>query len=133
MLSGVFALVYDANLRAVDRLQPGRLRGLRELHRAAEIVVVGQRQRAVALSYRGVNELIGARGAVKEGKGRMTVEFCVQHERMFASLRSLCGNSFPASCRPRRYPRKQSLRARQFWSIPRTRASSRVAFSALRW
>ena len=31
----------------------------------------------------------------------MTVEFCVQHERMFASLRSLCGNSFPAGRFPR--------------------------------
>jgi hypothetical protein len=44
-----------------------------------------------------VNELIGARGAIEERKGRMTVEFCVQHERMFASLQRLCGNSFPAA------------------------------------
>ena len=95
MLGVGLAFVDDSNLGAVDRLQPGCLRGLCELDRAAEIVVVGQRQRAVAVSDGGVNELIGARGAVKERKGRMTVEFCVQHERMFASLRKLCGILFP--------------------------------------
>ena len=95
VLGGVLALVGDANLSAVNRLKPGSLRRLRELHRAAEIVVVGQRQRAVAVSDGGVNELTGARGAIKEREGRMTVEFCVQHERMFASFQRLCGILFP--------------------------------------
>ena len=47
------AAVVEAQLGAVDRAQPDRARRVRELHRAVDAVVVGQRERAVAELERG--------------------------------------------------------------------------------
>ena len=82
---GDVAAVVEVDLRPVDRLDAEPLRGLRELHRAAEPVVVGQRERAVAELGRGGGQLVGQRGAVEEGEGGVGVELGVHRcEHMFA-------------------------------------------------
>ena len=66
-------------------LSPSPFGGLRELHRAAQPVVVGQRERAVAELGRGGGQLVGQRGAVEEGEGGVGVELGVHAcEHMFA-------------------------------------------------
>ena len=73
-------LVGDRHLRAVDRAQaPQVARGLRELHRARDRVVVGERQRGVPALQRGGHQLVGQRGAVQEGEGGVAVELDVRH------------------------------------------------------
>ena len=76
--------VVEVDLRAVDRPQAERGRGLGELHRARDAVVVGERHRAVAELGRGGGEFVGQRGAVQEREGRVGVELDVHCERMFA-------------------------------------------------
>ena len=71
--------VGEVDLGAVDRAQPERPRGDRELHRARDRVVVGQGNRFVAQLERGGDDLVGQRGAVQEREGRMTVELDVRH------------------------------------------------------
>ena len=53
------AVVAEAQLRPVDRAQAEPLGGLRELHRAADRVVIGQRQRRVPALDRRRDELLG--------------------------------------------------------------------------
>ena len=67
-------LVVEVELRAVDRPQPESPRGLRELHRARDRVMVGQRQRLVAQLERRRDQLVGHRGPVEEGVGGVAVE-----------------------------------------------------------
>jgi hypothetical protein len=80
------AAVVEIHLRSVDRLQPEPLGGLRELHRAAQPVVVGQRERAVPEPRSRAGQLVGKRGAVEEGEGGMGVQLGVHGEHMFARL-----------------------------------------------
>ena len=54
-------------------------RRLRELHRAVDAVVVGQRERLVALLRRRRRQLVGQRGAVEEREGGVGVELDVRH------------------------------------------------------
>ena len=75
--------VLEIHLRPVDRPQPERRGGLHELHRARDAVVVGERHRLVAELGRGGGQLVGERGAVQEGEGRVGVKLDV-HEHMFA-------------------------------------------------
>jgi hypothetical protein len=76
--------VDEVDLRAVDRPEPQRRGGLRELHRPRDAVVVGQRERLVAAVERRGDQLLRQRGAVQEREGRMAVELDVRHEHMFA-------------------------------------------------
>jgi hypothetical protein len=69
--------VLQVHLRPVDRLHAGRLRRLGELHRAAQPVVVGQRERAVAVLRRGIDQLLGERRTVEERESGMGVELGV--------------------------------------------------------
>ena len=71
------AAVVEIHLRTVQRLQPEPLGRLRELHRAAQPVVVGDRERRVAELRRGGRQLVGQGGAVEEGEGGVGVELGV--------------------------------------------------------
>ena len=64
-------------LAARDRAQPQRLRRMSELERAVEPVVIGQRHRLVAQLDRPGGQLLGLRGPVQEGVGRVGVELDV--------------------------------------------------------
>ena len=57
---------FERDLGAGDRPQPERLRRVRELERAVDAVVVGQRERLVAELGGARGELLGLRGAVEE-------------------------------------------------------------------
>ncbi len=77
--------VVERQLGAGDRTDAERLRRLRELHRAVEAVVVGQRKRRVPLLSGGRGQLDRMRRSIEERVGRMAVELDVgQGERMFA-------------------------------------------------
>src|SRR3954454_20890233 len=82
---GDVTTVGQRDLAAVDRVQAGGLRRLRELHRAGHRVVVGQRQGGVAPRDRGGDELLGLRRPVEEREGRVAMQLDVGHEHMFAS------------------------------------------------
>ena len=69
--------VLEVDLRPVQRLDARGLRGLGELHRAADAVVVGEREGLVAVRGRGDRELVGQRGAVEEREGGVGVELGV--------------------------------------------------------
>ena len=77
------AAVLQRHLRPVDRVQPEARGGLRELHRAAQAVVVGERERLVAERGRRPHQLVRERGPVEEGIGGVGMELS-EHERMFA-------------------------------------------------
>ena len=57
----------ERHLRPRDRPHAERLRRMRELERAGDAVVVGQRERLVAELGRGGRKLLGLRGPVEEG------------------------------------------------------------------
>jgi hypothetical protein len=76
---GEVAPVVQREFRARDGHQAQRLRGLRELHRAVQAVVVGQGDRGVALLGGRDCELLRQRGAVEEGVGGVAVQFGVGH------------------------------------------------------
>ena len=78
------ATVLERHLRPVDRAQPEARGGLRELHRAAQPVMVGERERLIAQLDRRPHQLVRERGPVEEGEGGVGMELDV-HERMFAS------------------------------------------------
>ena len=61
--------VGQCHLRAGDRAHAERLCGVRELERAVDTLVVGQRQRLVAELGRLRSELLGQRGTVEERIG----------------------------------------------------------------
>jgi len=77
----VLAADVDRQLAAGDRLQPGRGSGLREHERAAEVVVVGQGERRVALQDRAIDQFLGVGGAVEEREGGMAVELDVGSQK----------------------------------------------------
>ena len=79
-------VVAEAQLRSMDRPQPQPLRCLRELHRAADRVVVSQCESRVPALDRRRDELLGKRCSVEERKGRVAMELDVRHERMFAQV-----------------------------------------------
>ena len=64
-------------LAAGDRAQPQRLRRMGELERAVETVVVGQREGLVAQLGGADDQLLGLRGPVQKGVGRMGMELDV--------------------------------------------------------
>ena len=70
-------LVLDGQLAAGDGPHAQRPGRVRELERAAEVVVIGQRERAVALLVRLRGQLLRPRRAVEEGVGRVAVELRV--------------------------------------------------------
>ncbi len=55
------------------------VRRLREDDGAAEVVVVGERERGVAELDRALDEHLGVRGAIEEGEGGVAVELDVRH------------------------------------------------------
>ena len=67
----------ERDLGTGDRSHPERLRGMRELERAVDAVVVGERERLVAELGRAGGELLGLGGAVEEGVGRVRVQLDV--------------------------------------------------------
>ncbi len=67
----------ERDLRAGDRPQPERLGGVRELERAVDPVVVGERERVVAELHRPRRELLRQRGAVQERIRRVGVQLDV--------------------------------------------------------
>ena len=67
---------------------PSGLQRLRHLHGAVQAVVVGQRERLVALLGRRPGQLDRVRGAVEERVGGVAVELDVGHEHMFAHPRA---------------------------------------------
>jgi hypothetical protein len=73
------AAVVERHFRPVDRAQAQRPGGLRELHRARDGVMVGERQRGMAALQRGGDELLRMRRAVEEGEGRVGVKLDVGH------------------------------------------------------
>ena len=56
----------ERHLGAGDRADAGELRRVRELERAEDAVVVGERERLVAELGRTQRELLGVRGPVQE-------------------------------------------------------------------
>ena len=56
----------ERHLGAGDRTEPERLRGVRELERAVDAVVIGERERRIAELGGADGQLFGQRGAVEE-------------------------------------------------------------------
>ena len=77
----------ERHLRAGDRPDAERLRRVRELERAVDPVVVGERERLVAELGRAKRQLLRQRRTVEEGVRRMRVELDVRHRRDVASDR----------------------------------------------
>ena len=71
-------LVVDSQLRAGDRAHAEAAAGVRELHRAPDAVVVGERNRRIAVDGRGGRQLLGARSTVEERIGRVGVQLGVR-------------------------------------------------------
>ncbi len=69
----------ERHLRSGDRSHTECLRRVGELERAADVVVIGERQRSVAELRRSDGQLLGKRGAVEERIGRVAVELDVGH------------------------------------------------------
>ena len=78
--------------RALASTVRDRLRGLGELHRAADPVVVGQREGLVPVRGRGDGELLGQRGAVQEGEGGVGVQLGVHGSNTCSHA---CGRKSP--------------------------------------
>ena len=70
--------VGERDLGAGDRPQPPGPRALRELHRAVQAIVVGQRERVVSELERAQDDLLDVRGAFEEGEVGMGVELGVR-------------------------------------------------------
>ncbi len=68
----------ERDLGAGDRAEPEELRGVRELERAVDPVVVGERERVVAELDRARGELLRQRGAVEERVRRVGVQLDVR-------------------------------------------------------
>ena len=77
----------ERHLRAGDRPDAERLRRVRELERAVDAVVVGERERLVAELGRAERELLRLRGAVEERVGRVAVQLDVR-TRLRRALRA---------------------------------------------
>ena len=72
--------VRERDLCAGDRPHAEVLRRVRELERAVDAVVVGERERLVAELRRAGRELLRLRRPVKEGVGRVRVQLDVRHD-----------------------------------------------------
>ena len=70
----------ERHLGAGDRADAERLRRVRELERAVDAVVVGERERLVAELRRARGELLRLRRPVEERVGRVAVELDVAHD-----------------------------------------------------
>ena len=81
----------DRQLAADDRPDADPLAGMRELHRSADVVVVGQRQGLEAELGRRSRQLGRVRGAVQEGVGAVAVELDPGHQSRWRNQR-------PESC-----------------------------------
>src|SRR5262245_42563122 len=82
----------DGQLRTYDRPDPDPRAGVCELHRPADVVVVGEPQRLVAeIRCRG-RQLSRVGGAVEEGVGRVAVQLDVAHQ---CRPQSRCRNQRP--------------------------------------
>ena len=68
---------FERHLGAGDRADPGELRRVRELERAVDAVVVGERERLVAELRRPGHELLGVRRPVEERVGGVAVQLDV--------------------------------------------------------
>ena len=79
------------DLRAGDRPHPQRFGGLRELHRAPDAIVVGDRERLMALLGSGGRQLVRMRGAVQEREAGVAMQLDV------GSHQARCPNQFPRS------------------------------------
>jgi len=78
--------VLDRQLGTRDRPHPEPLARMRELHRAPDAVVVGERDGAVAMHRRGGGELFRRGSAVEERIGRVGVELGVTHRALSSGL-----------------------------------------------
>jgi len=84
---GQVMIVVEIDLRPMDRAEAQRTGGDRELHRARDRVVIGQRKCAVAQLDSGRHQFIWKRGSIQERERGVTVQLDVGHEipeRMFA-------------------------------------------------
>ena len=72
------AAILDRQLAAGDGLQPDAARDVGEDERAAQVVVVGERQRVQAELHRPLGELVGMRGPVQEREPRVAVQLGVR-------------------------------------------------------
>ena len=81
----------DRQLAADDRPDADPLAGVRELHRPADVVVVGQRESLEAEFSRRRCQLGRVRGAVQEGVGAVAVELDPGHQSRWRNQR-------PESC-----------------------------------
>ncbi len=81
--------VSQRHLRPGDRTDAERLRGVRELERPIDAVMVGESERLVAELGRPNRQLLGQRGAVQERVGGVRVKLGVRHEmRTYVRLSS---------------------------------------------
>jgi hypothetical protein len=78
---GEVRAVGEGQLGARDRLDPEALCGLGELHRAPEAVVVGERERGMAVHGGARDQLLGRGGAVQERVGRVRMQLDVHPVR----------------------------------------------------
>ena len=85
---GAWRLVRERDLGAGDRPHAELLRGVRELERAVDAVVVGERERLVAELSRAGRELLRLRGAVEERVRRVRVQLDVGHDPLRWTSRS---------------------------------------------
>ena len=76
--------VLERDLGTGDVADPERAQRLGHLHGAVQAVVIGERQRLVALLGGRPRELDGVRRAVEERVGGVAMELHVGHEHMFA-------------------------------------------------
>ncbi len=90
---------FEGDLGACDRPEADVLRGVRELERAVDAVVIGEGERRIAELHRPRDELLRMRGAVEEGVRRVAVELDV------GATHYALSRWHRASSRPRRSPR----------------------------
>ena len=80
--------VRERHLRPGDRPDAEVLRRVRELERAVDAVVVGERERLVPELRRARRELLRLRRAVEERVRAVRVEFGVRHAPAYTNIRS---------------------------------------------
>ena len=78
----------ECHFRAGDRPDAESLRRVRELERAVDAVVVGERERLVAELRRPGSELLRLRGPVEERVGAVGVQLDVAHPQFYTNIRS---------------------------------------------
>jgi hypothetical protein len=89
----------DRQLGADDRMDPERVARLRKAHSAAQIVVIGQRQRGHAERLGALGERFGGGGSVEEGESGVAVELdVVGHAWRRASRATPAGTTVRRGC-----------------------------------